>query len=215
MIVSRKELQSFPIIGSGFQSNIYKVSDEYVAKMITDENIELLLRIKELSLKHFVTPIEEIYDENGVVYSMLYTYIRTKEYKNILLMDKETLIKNIETLLDDIYKLSKAKILIDDLIPINTLCLENKIYVVDLDLYKIAGNNLTEDIVLKINIQKFQYYLRGLWIIGLVNSGVDRRKIKYHPEYLEDDYLKTIYDNFKPSDTIKTYTKNKGIMYGI
>ncbi len=215
MIISRKELESYPVVGSGAQSNIYKISEEYVIKLIEEKNIDLLLRIKEIELQQFVTPVEEVYDEFGVFHAMLYKYIGTKEYKSILSMDKETLIKNIETLLDDIYKLSKARILISDLIPINTLCLEDKIYIVDLDLYKIASNNLTEETILKINIQKFEQYLKKLWIIGLVNSGIDRRSIKYHPEYLEEDYLKIIYNEFDNNESIKKYIKKKVSVYGI
>jgi len=209
MIISREELEKFPIIGNGGQGNIYQISSDTVVKMVEGVvNLELLQKMKNLELKQFLLPVEEVCDQDGI-YSMAYKYIDTTEYKNVLYLIKKYLLTNIEVLQEDITILSENRILIRDLIPRNSLCLQNKIYILDFDLYKFADNNLEQEMLLKLNMEKLQQYFNKLWIMALVGIGYDRRILKYHPEYFEKDYIETIQQYFNNSDSILEYVKRK------
>jgi len=209
MIISREELEKFPIIGNGGQGNIYQISSDTVVKMVEGVvNLELLQKMKNLELKQFLLPVEEVCDQDGI-YSMAYKYIDTFEYKNVLYLIKKYLLTNIEVLQEDITILSENRILIRDLIPRNSLILQNKIYILDFDLYKFADNNLEQEMLLKLNMEKLQQYFNKLWIMALVGIGYDRRILKYHPEYFEKDYIETIQQYFNNSDSILEYVKRK------
>lgn len=208
MILAKKELEKYPIINGGAQGMIYQISSNKVLKLIEDMDLELLLKMKEVPLKQFVNPIEEV-KENGVVYSMLYNYITTTEYKNILDLLQKYIVDNINVLLEDIYILSENRILIRDLIPKNSLCLDNKIYMLDLDLYKFANPNITKEQILKINIEKLEQYFHKFWIMALVQLGLDRTSLKYHSEYFETSYINTIKEKMNKEETIKEYIKRR------
>ena len=132
---------------------------------------------------------------------------QTKAY----LLEREALINNIDTLIEDIIKLSKKRIIISDVIPINSLCIYKKIYILDFDLYSFADESLKEDQILKINLYKLELYFKRLWMLALVELGVDRRIIKYHPEYFEENHIETVKEKMYDGENIKEYIKRRGI----
>lgn len=214
MMISRCEIEQYKEIGAGkgTQGKIYQVSDDMVAKVLDGEmNIALLTTMKELPLKHFVKPVEEVYDEEEC-YSMAYPYIPSDDYQSAITLSKKEILQNIKTLIEDIQILSEARILIRDFIPKNTLLFEKKIYVVDFDLYVFANPKMDEETLLKVNMAKLDQYFHNLWTLALVNFGMDRQELKYHPEYFEEDYLDSIANDMQEEETIVNFIKRKRTM---
>ncbi len=203
MIVRGKELETYPLINSGGQGKIYQISSNEVIKITETENQDLLTKMQMIPLKQFIKPIGKIEE------AFIYPYLPSNDYESILELTKQQLHENIEVLIRDIEKISKERILIHDLIPKNSVCLNQKIYILDFDLYTFAKEELDERTIFKLNLEKLDRYFNSIWIMALVKIGYDRRFFKYNPEYFERDYLGVIENNIKEDENIKQYLKRK------
>lgn len=206
MEISKLKLSTLDIVGSGAQENIYRINNEMVGKIC--HNIPVQKKMRKLKLNNFVVPIHSL-KERGITYGYVYPYIDSTDYKSVIDLTQKELLENIKSIILDITELSKEKIIISDLIPKNTLIKDKKIYIVDLDEYKIC--NLDEEEVFSINLFKLGNYFKALWVLSLVESGLQRNELK--GLVLEKDYVSTIALKMEPDDSIREYVKKQKNSY--
>lgn len=210
MNISKEDLEKYQIIGEGNQGHIYRYNESTVIKLLDDGafNYELLKTMSELSLQQFIKPIEEV-EENGECYAFAYPFLDKTDNKSILLLLKKILLENIQTLLNDIKMLSEKRILIRDIIPLNSFCIDDRIYMFDFDRYVFANERLTKKQIYKLNLEKLEQYFHKIWIKAFIEYGIDRTTLKYHQEYFEKSYIQTIKKKMKSDENIKEYIKRK------
>lgn len=206
MILLRSEAEKYPIIGEGGQGKIHQIDENTVIKLTDANEVDLLYKMISISLNQFLKPKDAVY-ENGVCYAFAYPLLNKTDNKSILLLLKEKLISNIDILTQEIKQISENRILIHDLIPNNSACIDEIIYIFDFNLYTFAPMDLTEEQIFKINIQRLEQYFHKLWIMALVKLGLNRSSLKYHPEYFCESYIKTIQDKMREEENIKEYVK--------
>lgn len=210
MNIARENLETFEIVGEGKQGTIYRYDENTVIKLLEDDsfNYELLKTMSGLSLKQFMKPIEEV-KENGECYAFAYPFLKQMDYKSILLLLKKSLLENIKVLLQDIEILSEKRILIRDIIPINSFCIDDKICIFDFDSYVFANERLTKKQIYHLNVERLEQYFQKIWIKSLIECGIDRTCLKYHQEFFEKSYIQAIKKKMKSNENIKEYIKRK------
>lgn len=208
MILKRKELEKYPVIGSGGQGKVYQIDKNTVVKVSEDINIELLKRMSSASLKQFIMPMEEVYDEEDC-YTFTFPLLDKVKNESALILSKNQILQNIDILVEDIREISKQRIILADVVPINSFCIDKTIYMFDYDLYYFASECLSEEEIFKINLSKLNFYFRKLWIIGLIETGIDRLNLRFHPEYVCDNCISAFKEDMLETESIKEYIKRR------
>ena len=190
-------------LGEGKEVSVYYYLDKVIKIFHTDRKIAIerisdagLIKLTELPLDCFNTPIDLIYDGNTLVgYTEKYLEAKENNFDNI----------DYDAIKRDLYTLSENGFCIEDLF-YNYIFTEDRLYFTDLTCYSYIKTDIEflKNHNLKRNITTMNNFLIGLTLFDAFQKGMTN---KYTKIYLANEYrLKNCGDMFY-GDCIKKENK--------
>lgn len=187
-------LDSMPLLGKGMFGKVYKASDETCLKCFNYEqkqNERPLKIIRDLSLPSFYDIYSFYYTgEEGLIGYLMKFY--PKEDIDILGIHKDYLLKNFEQMYEDFGLISQNSMDIVDLNYNNIIFTEEKMIIIDADLYRLS--NSSNAFTKKMNKKHLLFLYINLIIRQLtIKYGYDERKLSL----IKDELVNFFYDKVK------------------
>ena len=168
---------------------LYKIYYENALNEGFGDKLRYHSYLSSLTSNQIDLPNDLIFDCNGnyVGYTTKLITRKNSQYKGISLLDKKTLLTNIQTLLNDVNYLSDNYIFLNDVSIFNFILSDDIMHIVDPGRYRITDSLKHDE-----NIGQLKYLLTLLLYLDLKSNKVDKaRKIQMFRQMFQEELLNT------------------------